>query len=233
MDPDAMSGDDSGIDQDGGEVARFSAMTTRSKIVMSVVLAAVLVAGGLGIAAWQGAFAEGRGDIAAGDVCPNVPHRERAAAIFRSVLPEDSSYSFAPLVEPGRDFFASGCDVYGGKLKDRKYLLNFYAHPTALGWTEARDGEVVRGEYGKGFEPFRAGDEAWAGPRMAFVGMTCREKTTKEPEMNRMVVTVIAKTPLDVSEAKSTAVLKELVVDFARQVHKDAECEVPARLPEG
>ncbi|EDY44901.1 hypothetical protein [Streptomyces sp. SPB074] len=194
---------------------------------------AVLAGAGFGIAAWQGAFAEERGDIAAGDVCSNVPHRERAAEIFRSVLPENTSYSFAPLIKHGGDIFASGCDVYGGKLKDRKYLLNFYAHRTALGWTEALDGEVVRPEYGVGLEPFRAGDKAWAGPRMAFVGTTCREKTTKRPEMNRMVVAVIAQTPLEAGDAKSTSVLKELAVDFARQVHKDAECEVPARLPVG
>ncbi|NEA43120.1 hypothetical protein G3I42_28410 [Streptomyces sp. SID11385] len=201
--------------------------------MLSMALAAVLVAGGLGIAAWQGVFAGGRGDIAAGDICSNVPHRERAAEIFRSVLPGNSSYSFAPLMKQGDDIFASGCDVYGGKLSDRKYLLNFYAHRTALGWTEARDGEVVHREYGVGLEPFKAGDKAWAGSRLAFIGMTCRKKTTKKPEMNRMVVTVIAQTPLEASDTKATSVLKELAVDFARQVHKDAECEVPARLPEG
>ncbi|WP_431035498.1 hypothetical protein ACQYWQ_16550 [Streptomyces sp. P6-2-1] len=208
-------------------------MTAKTKIILSMALAAVFFAGGLGIAAWQGALADGRGHIAAGDVCSNVPHRERAAEIFRSVLPENTSYSFAPLMKHGDDIFASGCDVYGGKLRDRQYLLNFYAHRTALGWTEARDGEVVHREYGVGLEPFEAGDKAWAGPRMAFVGTTCRKKVTTKPEMNRMVVTVIAQTPLEASDAKSTSVLKELAVDFARQVHRDAECEVPARLPEG
>ncbi|EDY44915.1 hypothetical protein [Streptomyces sp. SPB074] len=194
---------------------------------------AVLAGAGFGIAAWQGAFAEERGDIAAGDVCSNVPHRERAAEIFRSVLPEDTSYAFSSDVKDGHELFTSLCAVHGGKPRDRQDLLTFTGHSTALGWTEALDGEVVRPEYGVGLEPFRAGDKAWAGPRMAFVGTTCREKTTKKPEMNRMVVAVIAQTPLEAGDAKSTSVLKELAVDFARQVHRDAECEVPARLPEG
>ncbi|WP_435192495.1 hypothetical protein [Streptomyces sp. NRRL F-5630] len=200
---------------------------------MSVVLAAVLLAGGLGIAAWQGAFADERGDIAAGDVCPNVSHRERVAEIFRSVLPDYSSYVFSSDVKPGHELFISLCTVYGGKPQDQNHLVEFFGHSTVRGGIEAREDEAFRWGHGEEFEPFRAGDEAWAGPRVAFVGMTCREKTTKEPEMNRLAVTAIAKTPLGASEAKSTAVLKELVVDFARQVHKDAECEVPARLPEG
>ncbi|WP_433341061.1 hypothetical protein [Streptomyces sp. CA-253872] len=208
-------------------------MSAKPRLIPSAVLAVVLVAGGLGIAAWQGAFAEERGTIAAGDVCSNVPHRARVADILGSVLPENSSYAFSADVKPGHDLFTSLCAVYGGKLGDRKALLTFSGHSTALGWTEARDGEVVHREYGVGLESFEAGDKAWAGPRMAFVGTTCRKKVTTKPEMNRMVVTVIAQTPLEASDAKSTSVLKELAVDFARQVHKDAECEVPARLPEG
>jgi hypothetical protein len=208
-------------------------MTVKGKAALGSALVIVLVAGGWGIAAWRGAFADRRGEIAATDICSNVPQRERAARIFRSVLPEESSYSFSSVLSPGRELFTSGCDVYGGKSKDRKYLLNFYAHRTALGWTEAREGEVVRGEYGVGFEPFRAGDAAWAGPRMAFIGLTCRANQTKKPEMNRLVVTVTAITPLEATEAKSTAALKRLAVDFARQVHEDAGCEVPSGLREG
>ncbi|MFJ4439625.1 hypothetical protein [Streptomyces sp. NPDC088923] len=51
--------------------------------------------------------------------------------------------------------------------------------------------------------------------------------------MNRLVVSVTAHTPLDASDTKATSVLEELAVDFARQAHEDAECEVPARLPVG
>ncbi len=212
---------------------KLSAMSAKLKILLGVVLAAVLVGGGLGVAAWQGAFDEGRGEIAAGEVCRTVPARERAAEAFRSVLPRYSVYSFSSKVEPGRDLFASWCDVYGGKRPQRELLLSFWAHPTALGWDEALDGDVFESQWGVGRAPFEAGEQAWAGPRMAVVGVTCREKTMKEPEMNRLVVSVTAHTPLEARDAESRAVLKELVVDFARQAHKDAECEVPARLPKG
>ncbi|WP_432160993.1 hypothetical protein [Streptomyces sp. NRRL F-5630] len=215
-------------------MARFSVAGGKSKIVSGVLLSCILVGGGLGIAAWQGAFAEGRGDIGAGDVCPNVSPRENVAEIFHSVLPKYSSYSFSSRVEPGRDLFASWCDVYGGKGKGRKYLVSFYAHPTATdSWIEVRDGEIVQGEYGEGLEPFAAGARAWVGPRMAVIGMTCWKKKTAKPEMNRLVATVTAKMPLATEHDKSVSALKKLAIGFAREVHREAKCEWPSRLPEG
>ncbi|EGJ75759.1 hypothetical protein STTU_2971 [Streptomyces sp. Tu6071] len=55
-------------------------------------LVVVAVGAGLGVAASQGACSP-RGDIAASDVCSNVPDRAKTAEVPRSVLREESSSS--------------------------------------------------------------------------------------------------------------------------------------------
>ncbi|MGX9921507.1 hypothetical protein ACWIG4_16795 [Streptomyces sp. NPDC002248] len=39
--------------------------------------------------------------------------------------------------------------------------------------------------------------------------------------------------PLDTGSGNARRVLPALATDFARQAHKDARCDLPARLPEG
>ncbi|WP_432091252.1 hypothetical protein [Streptomyces sp. NRRL F-5630] len=211
-------------------MARFSAATARARIGWGVALSAVVVGGGLGVAASQGAFAQ-RGDIAASDVCSNVPERARTAEALRSVLPKESSYSFEETLLPRKnDHFTSLCTVYGG---EDKALLRFRALPRdGVPW-DAWWSHALFGLKREGLEPYSAGERAWAGSRAVVIGVPCWTAKAPGEAVRDLAVSVQASEPLDTGSEKAREVLTALAVGFARQAHKDARCEVPSRLPEG
>ncbi|MDT0419140.1 hypothetical protein RM574_27025 [Streptomyces sp. DSM 41982] len=51
--------------------------------------------------------------------------------------------------------------------------------------------------------------------------------------MRDLAVSVQASEPLDTGSGNARKVLLTLATDFARQAHKDARCDLPARLPGG
>ncbi|MDT0423623.1 hypothetical protein [Streptomyces evansiae] len=192
---------------------------------------AVIAGAGFGIAAWQGVFAEERGDIAASDVCSNVPDRAKTAEALRSVLPKESTYSFEETLLPRKnDHFTSLCTVYGN---DDKALLRLRALPRGgVPWDEWWS-HALFGLKRDGLEPYQAGERAWVGSRAVVIGVPCWPAEAPGEAVRDLAVSVRASEPLDTGSGNARRVLLTLATDFARQAHMDARCDLPARLPEG
>ncbi|MFJ4702589.1 hypothetical protein ACIP5N_30995 [Streptomyces sp. NPDC088768] len=65
------------------------------------------------------------------------------------------------------------------------------------------------------------------------IGVPCRTSRAPGEAVRDLAVSVRASEPLDTWSGNARKVLLTLATDFARQAHKDARCDLPARLPEG
>ncbi|WP_324607887.1 hypothetical protein [Streptomyces sp. Tu6071] len=65
------------------------------------------------------------------------------------------------------------------------------------------------------------------------IGVPCWPAEAPGEAVRDLAVSVQASEPLDTGSGNARKVLLTLATDFARQAHKDARCDLPARLPGG
>ncbi|WP_314412645.1 hypothetical protein [Streptomyces sp. DSM 40484] len=174
-----------------------------------------------------GAFEE-RGTIQSKDVCPNVPARQEAAKIFKSVLPRAATYKFEERKDLTPDWhFNSRCNARG---EDDNLLLTLSAQMGSdRPWREWADREVPPNSGGD-TSYFSAGVKGVSNTEVAAIWVPCyaKEKASKQP----WNMTVFARSygPLEASNKEARKALVTLATNFARQAHKDAKCDLPSKL---
>ncbi|NEA43121.1 hypothetical protein G3I42_28415 [Streptomyces sp. SID11385] len=201
-------------------------------MVVISALSALVVATGLVVAWGVGVFSS-QGEIAAADVCEQVPNRGEVAKTLHAVLPKVSEYSFdesgGPTDNPRFHYF---CLVDGSDGP----LLDMDVRPTSLGdnWKEWEIQAVndVDALYTRDLSPFPAGEHAVASSRTAAIADPCFSADGKAGGGQRFSLTTVVKArkPLRLSDDKARSALMRLVADLGRKMHKDAQCDVPSRL---
>ncbi|MCX5422852.1 hypothetical protein [Streptomyces sp. NBC_00078] len=204
--------------------------TKRRRVRKSLVFGAAVAAGAIAvlIAYLLGAF-EKRQHIEADEICQHVPDRQKVAKVFNSTLHRSSKYDFEGTWRPERDWeFRSTCFAIGD---DDKALFSLTAEmSSARPWQQWAKSETPRNDGGK-ISYFNAGLKGVSNAEVAAIWVPCyaHEKTSKQPW--NMTVFALALKPLEASDKEARQTLIDLATSFARQAHKDAECDLPSKLP--
>ncbi|MCW8097341.1 hypothetical protein [Streptomyces tauricus] len=189
---------------------------------------AAAAAAALLLAYLLGAF-EKRGHVRAEDVCAHVPDRPNTAEIFNSVLPQAAKYSFDGTWRPDRDWqFRSACTVTG--VDDESLFILAAEMGSARPWQRWAETEIPPNSGGKRTY-FNAGLKGVSNSEVAAIWVPCyaNEKVNNQPW--NMTVLADALRPLKTSDKKARQILIDLAIDFARQAHRDAKCDLPSKLP--
>ncbi|MFD9882014.1 hypothetical protein ACFWZT_11170 [Streptomyces alboflavus] len=178
-------------------------------------------------------FESSVGKIRAAQLCDSFGAKKKAASSLKSVLPHESEYSFkeTPGTRVGSDgsSYTSDCFVWG----DDKILLSvrtemMRAEPPE-GWikSEVMDAPGNRRE----LKVFRAGDEGVASSSTAGVFVPCVSAGQIPGGKYNLSVIVKLKQKGDSSGDDARGALRELAVGAAEFAHRDARCDLLAKLP--
>lgn len=173
------------------------------------------------------------GHIRTADLCNSLGPKEQAASSLKSVLPRESEYSFkeTPGTRIGADgsSYTSDCFVRG----EDKILLSvrtemMRAEPPE-GWVRSEVLDTAGSL--QGLKQFQAGDEGVASSSEAGVFVPCVSAGRIPGGKYNLSVIVKLKRKGDSSNGEALAALRELAVGAAGFAHRDARCDLPAKLP--
>ncbi|MEU0999302.1 hypothetical protein [Streptomyces tibetensis] len=174
-----------------------------------------------------GAFSEGRGDIKAEDVCRNLPDRQAAADIFKSLLPRAAKYDFVVTSTPDPDeSYINTCTAMGD---DNERFLNLHAEMgVAMPWRQWADHNLPPTS-GK-ITYFDAGVKGVSTSDLAAIYVPCYASETKTKQPHNLTVFAHALEDLQGSDSEDRQKLLDLATAFGRYAHKEAKCDLPSKL---
>ncbi|MET9825534.1 hypothetical protein ABZ038_28680 [Streptomyces sp. NPDC006349] len=173
-------------------------------------------------------FSEDMGDIEASDVCNSLGSESQSADALRSVLPEESSYTFDDdvnlRVDDHDDSYRSDCFVSAG---DRQLLTartQMMRDEPTQSWL---DGEVtkVAGEKAH-LRPFTAGVSGVASASVAAVFLPCTSAGKIPGGQYNLSVVVHLDEAGEAEGADTQAGLVELAKNAAAFAHDRAKCDI-------
>ncbi|MFF7042585.1 hypothetical protein ACIP4T_14840 [Streptomyces massasporeus] len=176
-----------------------------------------------------GVFSEERGDIKADDVCQSLPDRQAAARIFDSLLPRAAEYDFVTTSTPDPDeSYINTCSVMGD---NNQRLLNLHAEMgVAMPWRQWVDHNLPPTS-GK-VTYFDAGVKGVSTSDLAAIYVPCYSSEAKTKQPHNLTVFAHATEELPGSDSENRQNLVDLATAFGRNAYKEAECDLPSRLPD-
>ncbi|MFD0419427.1 hypothetical protein [Streptomyces sp. NPDC127108] len=177
-------------------------------------------------------FESSVGEIRATRLCDSFGTKKKAVSSLKSVLPRESEYSFkeTPGTRVGSDgsSYTSDCFVWG----DDKILLSvrtemMRAEPPE-GWIRSEVLDTAGSR--RGLKGFQAGDEGVASSSRAGIFVPCVPAGQIPGGKYNLSVIVKLKQKGDSSDSEARAALRELAVGAAGFAHRDARCDLPAKL---
>ncbi|WP_327679592.1 hypothetical protein [Streptomyces sp. NBC_00467] len=211
--------------------------TARKAVVVPIaLLTGVSVLTGVAYVAGFPPFEE-RGTIDAGTMCESLGNSSKVFSSLERVLPSQSRYSFDDEVTSRAnstdDNYASGCFVRGDTeqmLSVRTEMMLIGPEPTRSTVADWADGIQTNSPDRRPFNSFAAGNGAVASSRTSAILVPCTPPGEIPGGEYDLSVVVTLKGNSRAGDTESRQSLIDLVRSAADYAHRNARCELSAKL---